>query len=281
MRRGRETCFIGDDNSFIGDDNSFLGINLGSDFCSEHEHGLNDLRGLFGIQEPTMNASMLRPALVGIQRRQIRCVPVELCYRVGSHGEPDILACVQEHSQAAFHAGKPWYGAQELSGPGVDGLVATWSNRAFGLAANTPYAKTCLAELKAAFDKLDVAFWIGQPPMSTLSRGGLQLAIVSRIPKNLLDTLREADEAAAKLLFAAQDTGIWERLQKAGKDFFALSPSWARTHPSIKTKNPVVFWLNPRDQRDNNAGWFSVEQLDQWTRNRGPIPKNKKQKARA
>jgi len=36
----------------------------------------------------------------------------------------------------------------------------------------------------------------------------------------------------------------------------------------------VIFWLNPVDGRRNNHGYFTVEELAQWTQGTGPVPKS-------
>ena len=77
---------------------------------------------------------------------------------------------------------------------------------------------------------------------------------------------------------SAAATGIEEVLKKAGKRYYALSPRWAASikgtkNGEVETKYGVVFWLNPCDQYKNNYGHFTVEELQQWAKGEGPIPK--------
>ncbi|MFA6407274.1 MAG: hypothetical protein WCV80_01030, partial [Candidatus Paceibacterota bacterium] len=64
-----------------------------------------------------------------------------------------------------------------------------------------------------------------------------------------------------------------DELKKAGIGYFALSPRW-----KDETKKEIVFWLNPREQRENNYGWFSAADLKLWIKGKGPIPKKPKKK---
>jgi hypothetical protein len=59
-------------------------------------------------------------------------------------------------------------------------------------------------------------------------------------------------------------------LEKAGKDFFALSPRWKDAE-----KKEVIFWLNPENQRENNSCWCTVSDLNDWIKGEGKIPKQK------
>jgi hypothetical protein len=37
-----------------------------------------------------------------------------------------------------------------------------------------------------------------------------------------------------------------------------------------------MYFLNPMRQQENNFGWFTVEELEQWMEGKGPIPGKKK-----
>lgn len=63
-------------------------------------------------------------------------------------------------------------------------------------------------------------------------------------------------------------TRIHKILAKSGKKYFALSPRWADDQ-----KKEVVFWLNPYDQDKYNSGWFSVQDLKDWAKDKGKVMK--------
>ena len=76
------------------------------------------------------------------------------------------------------------------------------------------------------------------------------------------------DEDYQRMLSTAEATGIEQLLKDAGKRFYALSPRWADD-----TKQDVRFWLNPAEQHAYKSGWFTVEELKQWSKDEGPILK--------
>lgn len=74
---------------------------------------------------------------------------------------------------------------------------------------------------------------------------------------------------------AEHEWGI-KKLKEANCRYFACSPKWSHEIKStadgeIKTKYPVIFWLNPMEQDRNSYGWFTVENLELWTQGKGPI----------
>ena len=84
--------------------------------------------------------------------------------------------------------------------------------------------------------------------------------------------MREAHLDHIALQKASDEIGIHDKLRKAGKEFFALSPRWAKDVRTSKTAYPVVYWLNPMHQNIYNYGYFTVEELEQWIDDCGPIP---------
>lgn len=130
--------------------------------------------------------------------------------------------------------------------------------------------------------------WLGGGGI--FENAGLCLAIIDRVASASKKQMADADNDKKKLLEAAEKTGIRKRIEKAREDYrkmaevetgrrcydpkfdyFALTPKWK--FPSDKTKYKVVFWLNPTHQDKVNYGWFTVEELDLWLENKGPIPK--------
>src|SRR3546814_16244788 len=84
----------------------------------------------------------------------------------------------------------------------------------------------------------------------------------------------EADLEAKRLSDAAEATGIKEKIDAlpiqrgpfSMKRYFALHPKWTTTGliEGRSTIHPVIFFLNPAKQDQNNYGWFTVEELDKW-----------------
>ena len=275
MRRGgaAEKPFYLEDSETM----EFFGFNLGADYCAEHEWGLSELRSVFRTQDEKL----------GIEKRIITRLPEELKYRRGRSGKkpiPDLFAIVSKHNWEGFQEDpvNKWGYYRELEDyvwkdkPPTE-FTGAWSGRDFGIGAYSDQAKARLETLVQAFEKKDIAFWIGGTGGNPFARGGLCFAIVSKIPKRHLQTMLEADIDAEKLKKADDETGIKPLLEKAGKRFYALSPRWkADRFKELKTKHPVVYWLNPMDQHLYNHGWYSVEQLEEWAANKGPIMEKRK-----
>ena len=174
---------------YLEDGEKIIGFNLGADFCAEHEWGLRDLRPNFGCDEEKM----------GIAKRTITKIPSTLKYRLGKKkGEPNILAIVGSHNWEAFEQGnlKDWGYWRELEdytwkgkeGPPTE-FTGAWSDRDFGIAAYTDKAKAALQDLVVAFDKKDVAFWVGGTGNNPFARGGLCFVQVSKVPQSSLDVM--------------------------------------------------------------------------------------------
>lgn len=55
--------------------------------------------------------------------------------------------------------------------------------------------------------------------------------------------------------------------------YYCLKPRWVSENEKLQTRYPVIFFLNPMRQREHDYGWFTVEELEQWTEGRGPVMK--------
>jgi hypothetical protein len=241
---------------FIIDEGVFIGINLGADFCAEHEQGIAGIRSTLGIPTDTM-----LPENQGIKGRTItKFNPASFFFEKG-----------KTHSCLTFDQfGTPrgWKG-RELD-PKTSVLSTAWSEGDFGIVVENTHAEY-LKDLFEAFKRLDVAIGLGMG--GPFQNGGLNIIIASRFPKETNEIVKAADEDHRQMLLAAKATGIEDELKKAGIGYFALSPRW-----KDETKKEIVFWLNPREQRENNYGWFSVADLKLWIKGKGPIPKKSKKK---
>ena len=86
----------------------------------------------------------------------------------------------------------------------------------------------------------------------------------------------ERDQDARRLQAAAEKTGIAKKLKKAGLGWHALQPAWRDffKDPVYRSRYKVIFFLNPEGQDKYNSGWFTVEELLQWIKGKGPIIRN-------
>lgn len=278
MRRGNR-------NGWHVEEGKIIFLSLGADYCAEHEWGINDLRLMLGVDgaKPKYSQEEVKYKNPhGISRRRIiNHDPI----RLYEHRGQALLMCddrwiidrFDKHLKEDGFA-KTWkeFRPRELGLLGDETLATAWDGGSFGVLAKGDDAVR-LRELHKQILAQNVAIWVGGTS-NPFDRGGLILAIVSNVPTEHLETMRAADEDAEKLKAASDATGIIERLKAAGKGFFACAPRWMEgTFQTVdgekKSTHPVIYWLNPMEQHENHFGWFTVEDLDQWIKGEGPIPK--------
>jgi hypothetical protein len=267
------------------EDGTLLGINLGADYCSEHEWGIERLRSDYGMND----------AADGIARRQVTRVPAD-------HILFDTINLKQTDYTSRKTSRSKWHGLLSFAYPlpvalgndpklsddvvqrcelnpyGDDAITGAWDERSFGFLVKD---ESVTAEIYSAIQRHDLCIGLfNGASWNPFSRSGLGLLIASRIPQSVRDLWLESDRDGWRLKEAAAATGIAERLKKAGRNYFALSPKWMKEMSGkTKSKHPVIYWLNPYEQGENNYGWFTVEDLDAWIDGKGPIPKSRKKVA--
>lgn len=287
MRKGGKCEFLVSE-----DKKTVIGVVLGGDFCAEHEWGIEDVKTAFGIPE---NKTYSRGPMAwwksilgidkpvfGIEKRTITKLP---------EGYTKLASGETSFSLATYSGGKKEkakmdvsfigmsdnYSAKSLADRFADKvkietyrkseLDGWWSDRDFLISSEN---KEFIRDIREAFDKKDIAIWVGKFSENPFEPAGFVIAIKSRIPEQNIKSMYEADEDYYNLQKTAAKTGIYEKLEKAERKYFALSPRWAN-----EEKTEVQFWLNPEDQRNNNFGWYTVKDLEAWIKGEGPIPKIK------
>jgi hypothetical protein len=243
MRRGM-------DNGFLELSDKYVGINLGADYCSEHEWGIKGIKQTLGIPDPGI--------IHGIKGRTVTIFPQDKMF-YDSRKTHTCLTMERNH-----HRLLGWENYELDQNPKE--LATAWDENTFGIVVSNTY-KDKLLLLKEAFEKKDVAIWLGGG--GVFQNAGLVVAIASLLPDEIDKTWTQMDLDRLKLKKAFNDSGIERILDAAGKKYFALSPRWAN-----EEKTELTFWLNPYDQRNNNFGWFNIKDLIEWSINTGPIPKN-------
>jgi hypothetical protein len=266
MRRGREPQWVYLPNGDLA------GIALGSDFCSEHEWGVKDLRRSFGCDE----------SKDGIARRQVTLIPKNLRNFSGVADHPSDKRKKGDAYDAIFlspndygRTPEQWVNHYELSRRNEKtGIGVAWDEKSFGIVAYGEKDKKNLALLWDAFQRKDIAFY---PQVGVFHLGGgLIFCIISKVPEKDVKEMLAQDLDYKELLRQSAATGIEEELKAAGKGWFALQPKWAKEikdtkDGKVRTTFPVIYFLNPRDQDQNNSGWYTVEQLKLWIEGKGPV----------
>jgi hypothetical protein len=268
-----------------------IGLNLGADYTAEHEIGISDLKRAFGIDGANGGGFGMRrtrptwtkPA--GIARRMITKHDMVRLYMLKGKTKALLISeqkwVLERMDKHVEEKGVASLFKTELPrGVGVYGdekLGCAWSDNDFGiLGIGENVAK--IVELHEAIMADKAAIWLGGGHV--FQNAGLVICIADRIPQDKLDLLKEADLDVEKLQAASDATGITKRLEEAKKGYFACSPHWFNKefkpqNQEKKSAHPVIYWLNPMEQNDNNYGWYTVEELDQWIEGKGPIPKAK------
>ena len=243
-------------------DDKLVGFNLGADFCAEHEWGIKGIVREFGIDGNK----------VGIDGRMVTVVPKSLIYKDVTYEKMKchLLVLVpyyyrEEDLKITKDVLRTWelytYRLEE------NGITTAWDEKSFAILVTDKY-KNELKELYEAFLNLDVA--VGIAPSKAFKNGGLKFCIKSQLPKETIQSIKDADLDYLALQKAVEKIGIKKILEKAKCRYYALSPRW-----KDDDKKEVIFWLNPMEQDKNNFGWFTVEDLKDWAKGKGKIPMKK------
>lgn len=248
MRAGR-------DQEMLELEGKLVGVNLGADYCAEHEWGIKGIQRELGIDITKL----------GLDKRRISNVSKDLEWleniQIGSYKK-------DKARWSGIWFGKVYSGGHYFDSSAYGDLYSQWSENGFCILASTPEKVAQLKQVYEAFARNDIAIWLGGG--GVFQNAGLCIAIASNLPKDVTDKWYQADVDANKIREEFAATGIEEKLKKAGKSYFALSPRRDKD-------GSLMYWLNPMQQDKNNYGWFKLDDLDAWARDEGPIPmKNKK-----
>lgn len=258
-----------------GDDTyTVYGVNLGADFTAEHEFGIDGLRDLFGIDTSKIGLEG-RKATVGLTE------PHVFYGETKTHGVILVSAGgfdIETLSLSTFLSKQ--LDRYQLYVKSFDPACA-WDSYSFGIASCD---KDFLEQLYGAIKRADVALYFHkQHPSNPFGRFGLCVSIASLVPEETQKLLKEADEDAIALREAALATGIYTQLRMINRDklfsapkgYYALQPRWAKNFENFDrpTRYKVIFWLNPMNQTKYKSGWYTVEELEEWLQDRGPVVK--------
>lgn len=243
----------GPDTDFVfNEDGTLLGVFLAPDYCAEHEWGIQRLKDALGIASE----------VPGVERRRVQ--------------ETEGVYFEKTRSRALLSVGVNRYTKTRIAEneftltKSKKDLSGAWDSNEFALVAKTKEKIAHLKTIHQAFLDRDVLVMLGNSsPNNPFSRSGLSIGIISRMPENFLQDLKEADLDATELAKAVARTGIHDVVPSSA--YFALSPSWIKdTHVKKETEFPVIFWLNPHDQQENAALWATVEELRAWQAGEAP-----------
>jgi len=300
MRRGHdnEFLFTSDLNTTERDPKkrkkygTFLGVNLGADFCSKHEWGIQEIDTFFKRDKITHKiGNSCGEAKIG----RYGCVE-GVIFAVSKDEEVAVLLYDDYCSKKFFEKLKEPMTAKQLKDhvknrfrelylsknwddqASSETLATAWDSKSFGIMVERQDKNGLqiewLRQIYEAFKTGDIAIWLGGG--GVFQNAGPCIAIYSHLPQEVIKKWKDHYEDMQKLKEEAEATGIEKKLREAGKKWFALSPKWAKDFKDVKSVYSVIFWLNPMEQDRNDYGWMTVEDLEDWIQNKGKIPKAKR-----
>ena len=229
------------------DDGTPMAICLGYDYCAEHEFGIAKLERDFGIEKIKL----------GIEGYRIKEVPGNIIKF--DEGEWLYLVCDTGYYENRHPD------CLQFSSYSKEDVQASWSEDDFAIRVRGE-AREFIHDLYSAITEKDVAIFLKKAQV--FGGSGIVLAIISRVPDDVKKQMRDDSAYQKRLTDAVEKTGIKRRLKEAEKGYYALSPRWAD-----EKETEISFWLNPCEQHANNYGWFKLEDLEQWAKGEGRIPK--------
>jgi len=255
-------------------DEVFLGVNLSADYCAEHEWGTKGLKQDFGLNDDI--------SVYGISKRIATRAPENIAWvefsSKYSYSSWDVREGRAKKAgdvklKNAGFALDMWFGDdpsvrivgnRELYGVG---LRAAWSEDDLAVVSSDVEQQKLL---KVLFDEIKksnvVVTWGASLPV--FENPGIILAIADRIPESVRNMWLTSDAEYHQLRKDFDATGIEKLLAKAGKRYYAL-------RPTREKDGGLKFWLNPQEQQKYNYGWYTLEQLQAWAKDEGPIPMKK------
>ena len=281
MRRGREGSIWRDEST-----GKVIALNLGADYCAEHEwgiKGINQMLGISKLDEIDLRNSTFdkileflklnSPAKIGIDARTMTST-YEPIHNLESRGVKLTSGHGKEkknHTMWAFALIENWRKdrfdfsniRENYYSPAREELVGHWSE---GGACVFVEDKSIIEDFIEAFKQRDITIWLGGG--GAFKNAGLVIAIASRLPEDFRKQSADSDLDNFELNKVAAKTGIHEILRKADRKYYALSPRW-----KDDTKKEVIFWLNPQEQNLNNYGLYDVDELKLWAKGKGQIIK--------
>lgn len=243
----QETLF---DKTWMFNESELSGIRFGYgpslSTTLQHEHGIQGIRESFGV---------CPNAKIGIEARKItnlpahfHCIENEKSFVIAlCKFKPSIDGLVHDSEKRLNWSGRK---------VGFDDFVTYWDRNSFVLITSN---KDLYIELKDAFCRMDVSIEMSK---------GLTFRIISNTPDGVKESMIASDLDAVALNEEALKTEIEKKLKAAGREFNLLVPRW-----KDETKSLIVFWLIPKDDVHYDKGTYTLEDLNEWVEDKGPVRK--------
>lgn len=250
-----------------------VGLSLGYDGCAEHQEGISGILAAFGVRLPEFPLGVGDRTTTEVpenlvfeefkvkprDRRRAACPGAILSLTRVPLDERPKPSKVRSSRDLGFYLdpGDKWHEARW-------DMVCEWDRREFEVTVRGEANVEALRDIYQAFQRKDIA--VALPWAEAFFHGGMSLVIASRLSDEGKAAVLAQDTDHKELMDAAQATGIEEILKAAGRGYFALGPGWFDDQ-----KDEVIFFLNPRDQRNYDHGWFTVQELKDWAAGKGTV----------
>jgi len=245
-------AFNGAQVYFNEDGTTPLAINLGYDFCAEHEWGIKGLNEKLGRWT---GSSSSENKVWGLDRHKVTTGSNVYMHKIKKF----YFLTTEENIEQIITRYVPYAEPKE-----AEGIVSYWDSDDFCVAFTNK--KTCEFFLKK-FHENKISIGVGTTT-NPFGRGGIALTTDDYYNTvNWYDVIVD-QKAHLAMWDKHRSTHIEKKLTKAGKRWFALSPKMTES-------GDIQYWLNPMDQHINNSCWCSLNDLELWIGNKGPIPKRK------
>jgi len=259
------------DFGFIEEDGVFFGVTLGFDFTAEHEWGISDMKRVLEIPE-------LKKSNAGIKSRMIGIKHPETVIHYKEDGKYTYLYMREKY---------PWEKDTEPKIPEYclkkgeidwiikdnarrekkqDEILTAWDGKEFGMLTKGEENRARLKELHDAILKHDAALtFMNLNGKNPFANACLSLLIASKLPKDTLGAMKEADENSLELSAITKKLNLLERLRKTNKfgeySLHAASPHFIDSEEKrkLKTKYDVSVWINS----GSFYGWCTVEEVEE------------------
>jgi len=296
--------------SILVNGDEFVGISLGADFTSEHEWGIKGIREEFGIPESSKKT-------MGIKSRTISKCPETLLFKRDKNSAVLWVAYEDWYPKKGIRQELPteianykdnikwekeWYERNlkesekskkkdKYVPEKKDPLVTAWDEKTFGIGVVGETEADWLEFLYKQFQNKNIAIaMMNMSPNNPFSNSSLTLAILDRLPQEVLDLMYAADKKYYDLQDYEKKIGMTKLKEKVKKRrqeesrksnshyykglhyYMACSPRWIdyedeenreKRKKELNTKYDIQYWINYSDD-DDNAGWYKVEEIMEW-----------------
>lgn len=239
---------------YRNDNDEFLGVGCGSDFCAEHEWGINGLRRKLGMNDKIIGIDRYTTTLGELTPFEFKSSTITW-YGLTSHENKYSWNNKPVNMQKLAKDNLLYINEESK-------IQAAWSSDDFLFIVQDKAIRDAIAN---AFTLCDLV--IMQGGAGVFNNGSLNILLKSKLSNEVIENIKKLHISNAKLEKAVADTGIRERLRAAKKRYFALSPRW-----KDDAEVEIIYWLNPEEQRNNHSGWFTLQDLEDWINDTGKIP---------